>query len=64
MQNHNNKKNDPKKKGRGNNWKGMLSLLAWALVLTLVFSYFGAYREQELESASEAFVPAFDGTGV
>ena len=53
MQNKNNKNNDPKKKGRGSNWRGMLSLLAWALVLTLVFSYFGAYREQTLESASQ-----------
>ena len=53
MNQNNNQNNNNKKPGKGSGWRGMLSLVGWALVLTLVFSYFGAYREQDLESATQ-----------
>ncbi len=51
--NQNSNNNNNNKPGKGSNWRGMLSLVGWALVLTVVFSYFGAYREQDLASATQ-----------
>ena len=50
--NHNNKNNGKNNKSSG--WKGMLSLVAWALVLTVIFSYAGAHLQQDMETAQEA----------
>ena len=53
MNQNNNKNNNQKKPGKGSSWRGMLSLVAWALVLTVLLSYFGARREGDLESATQ-----------
>ena len=39
------KKNNQKKGGgkRGSNWRGLLSLVSWALLLTVIFSYAGDF---------------------
>ncbi len=38
-------RNGPNRNGQngGNNWRGLLSLVSWALLLTIVFSYAGAW---------------------
>ena len=38
------KKNNNKRGGkRGSNWRGLLSLVSWALLLTVIFSYAGDF---------------------
>ena len=46
----NNKNNKP---GKNSNLRGMLSLVAWALLLTVVFTYAGAYIEQDMDDATQ-----------
>ena len=47
----NNDKNDKNDKGR-NNLRGILTLVAWALVLTVAFNYFSAYNRNATSKAT------------
>ena len=52
--NQNNNKNNQNGKGNnnGNNWRGVLSLVSWALLLTIVISYAGTYMNSTSQNAS------------
>ena len=47
----NNDKNNKNDKGR-NNLRGILTLVAWALVLTVAFNYFSAYNRNATSKAT------------
>ena len=52
--NQNNNKNNQNGKGNnnGNNWRGILSLVSWALLLTIVISYAGTYMNSTSQDSS------------
>ena len=52
--NQNNNKNNQNGKGsnNGNNWRGLLSLVSWALLLTIVISYAGTYMNSTSQDSS------------
>ena len=50
--NQNNNKNNQNGKGGGNNWRGVLSLVSWALLLTIVISYAGTYMNSTSQDSS------------
>ena len=52
-QNNNDKNNKNRKSGNnGSNWRGILSLVAWALLLTIIISYAGTYMNDASQNAS------------
>ena len=51
MSPNNNQKNNKNKKGSG--WRGMLSVTAWAIALTLVLSYVGEYFTQAMDETTQ-----------
>ena len=52
--NRNGGRND--RNGNGSNWKGILSLAAWALVLTIIFSYTGSYMDKTMDTSTQVEV--------
>ena len=54
MANNNNGGNNGKngKNGKGGNFRGVLTLIAWALVLTVGFNYFSAYNKNAANKTS------------
>ena len=54
--NQDNRKNEPNNKNR-KNVNGLFILLAWAVVLTIVFNYFSASSKQAAEAASTHEIP-------
>ncbi|MEG2222556.1 MAG: ATP-dependent zinc metalloprotease FtsH, partial [Oscillospiraceae bacterium] len=50
-QNKNKKPGGPPNKNQ--NWRGLLSLLAWALLLTVIFSYTSSYMKQKAETSEK-----------
>ncbi|MBU5626176.1 ATP-dependent zinc metalloprotease FtsH [Oscillibacter sp. MSJ-2] len=39
--------------GSGGNWRGILSLVAWALLLTVIFSYTGSYMNKSMDASAQ-----------
>lgn len=37
----------------GSNWRGILSLVAWALLLTVIFSYTGSYMDKSMDASAQ-----------
>ena len=54
--NQNDKRNDQNNKG-GKNLQGVLRLVAWALLLTLVLRYAGLYINSKTGNAASAEIP-------
>ena len=54
--NQNDKRNDQNNKG-GKNLQGVLRLVAWALLLTLVLRYAGLYINSRTGTAASAEIP-------
>ena len=48
----NNKNNKQNKNSKNKNWMGVLKLIAWAVVLTVVFNYIGAYSHNTANKTS------------
>ncbi|MGN8889904.1 ATP-dependent zinc metalloprotease FtsH [Dysosmobacter sp. HCP28S3_G4] len=53
-----NKKNG--RGGKGSNMRGLLVLVAWALILTVALSYFGNYMNQSMDATSQAEIAYSD----
>ena len=56
-------KNNNQKKGggkRGGNWRGLLSLVSWALLLTVIFSYAGDFMSGTVRHASSVEIQYSD----
>ena len=56
-------KNNNQKKGggkRGGNWRGQLSLVSWALLLTVIFSYAGDFMSGTVRHASSVEIQYSD----
>ncbi|MCI2056308.1 MAG: ATP-dependent zinc metalloprotease FtsH [Oscillibacter sp.] len=57
-QNDNKKNNGSGGKGNNsNNWRGILSLVCWALILTAILSYAGTYMNGAADAASSVEIP-------
>ena len=50
--NQNNKKNSRPDGGKNSNWRGLLSLISWALLLTIIVSYATNYMNSAGRRAS------------
>ncbi|QNL43794.1 ATP-dependent zinc metalloprotease FtsH [Oscillibacter hominis] len=46
-------KNRNNRGGSGGNWRGILSLVAWALLLTVIFSYTGSYMNKSMDASAQ-----------
>ena len=57
----NNKKNGRGDKDGGGSWRGVVSLVCWALFLTIIISYAGTYMNSAGHQASSVIVEYSDG---
>jgi len=55
--NQNNNQNNGNNGGKGGNWRGILSLVCWALILTAVLSYAGSYMNGTTDKTSSVEIP-------
>jgi len=53
----NNNRNNKNDNNRNGNWRGIISLVSWALLLTLIISYAGNYMNTAADSDSSVEIP-------